>query len=685
MNPLLSTGWGLTPFDSLQAEHVGPAVTQLLAEAEAALDRAVSPAVAADYDALSLELDVATERLGRAWSAISHLNAVANTPDIRAAYNEHLSAVTGFYTRLGAHRGLYAKYKAVAQSAQPMSSARRRALTNALRDFVLSGAELEGEPRERFAALRERRAELSQRFSERVLDATDGFTLDVGPERLGGLPDDVISAARATAEAAGVSGHRFTLHAPSYLPVMRHAQDRELRRQMYTAYVTRASERGDTAHDNSDIMAEILSLRQEEAQLLGHATFADLSLVSKMASSPQEVMDFLRDLARRARPQAQKDYDDVRSFAHTHLGLKDLQAWDVPFASERLKESRYAYSESEVKSYFTVPRVLAGLFQIIETLFDVRIFEDRAAVWHPSVQFYQVQRVTSAGTQVVAHFYLDLYARPGKRPGAWMDDARARWQRPDLPGQTQTPVAHLVCNFPSPQGDRPALLTHSDVITLFHEFGHGLHHMLTQVSELAVSGISGVEWDAVELPSQFMENFCWEWDVVRGMTGHVDTGEPLPRALYDKMLAARNYQSGLATLRQVEFALFDMRLHAQPRAGVDAAHIQRVLDEVRQEVSVVPTPDFNRFQHAFSHIFAGGYAAGYYSYKWAEVLSADAFEAFEESGVLNPQTGLRYRREVLEAGGSRPALESFKAFRGRAPRMDALLRHQGIVAAQPNP
>jgi oligopeptidase A len=685
MNPLLSTGWGLTPFDSLQAEHVGPAVTQLLAEAEAALERAVSPAVAADYDALSLVLDVATERLGRAWSAISHLNAVANTPDIRAAYNEHLAAVTGFYTRLGAHRGLYAKYKAVAQSAQPMSSARRRALTNALRDFVLSGAELEGEPRERFAALRERRAELSQRFSERVLDATDGFTLDVGPERLGGLPDDVINAARATAEAAGVGGHRFTLHAPSYLPVMRHAQDRELRRQMYTAYVTRASERGDTAHDNSDIMAEILSLRQEEAQLLGHATFADLSLVSKMASSPQEVMDFLRDLARRARPQAQKDYDDVRSFAHTHLGLNDLQAWDVPFASERLKESRYAYSESEVKSYFTVPRVLAGLFQIIETLFDVRICEDRAAVWHPSVQFYQVQRVTSAGTQVVAHFYLDLYARPGKRPGAWMDDARARWQRPDLPDQTQTPVAHLVCNFPSPQGERPALLTHSDVITLFHEFGHGLHHMLTQVSELAVSGIGGVEWDAVELPSQFMENFCWEWDVVRGMTGHVDTGEPLPRALYDKMLAARNYQSGLATLRQVEFALFDMRLHAQPRAGVDSAHIQRVLDEVRQEVSVVPTPDFNRFQHAFSHIFAGGYAAGYYSYKWAEVLSADAFEAFEESGVLNPQTGLRYRREVLEAGGSRPALESFKAFRGRAPRMDALLRHQGIVAAQPNP
>ena len=685
MNPLLSTGWGLTPFDSLQAEHVGPAVTQLLAEAEAALDRAVSPAVAADYDALSLVLDVATERLGRAWSAISHLNAVANTPEIRAAYNEHLSAVTGFYTRLGAHRGLYAKYKAVALSAQPMPSARRRALTNALRDFVLSGAELEGEPRERFAALRERRAELSQRFSERVLDATDGFTLDVGPERLGGLPDDVISAARATAESAGVSGHRFTLHAPSYLPVMRHAQDRELRRQMYTAYVTRASERGDPAHDNSDIMAEILSLRQEEAQLLGHATFADLSLVSKMASSPQEVMDFLRDLARRARPQAQKDYDDVRSFAHTHLGLKDLQAWDVPFASERLKESRYAYSESEVKSYFTVPRVLAGLFQIIETLFDVRICEDCAAVWHPSVQFYQVQRATSAGTQVVAHFYLDLYARPGKRPGAWMDDARARWQRPDLTDQTQTPVAHLVCNFPSPQGERPALLTHSDVITLFHEFGHGLHHMLTQVSELAVSGISGVEWDAVELPSQFMENFCWEWDVVRGMTGHVDTGEPLPRALYDKMLAARNYQSGLATLRQVEFALFDMRLHAQPRAGVDAAHIQRVLDEVRQEVSVVPTPDFNRFQHAFSHIFAGGYAAGYYSYKWAEVLSADAFEAFEESGVLNPQTGLRYRREVLEAGGSRPALESFKAFRGRAPRMDALLRHQGIVAAQPNP
>ena len=686
MNPLLSFSTGLTPFDAIQAEHVAPAITQLLKEAEAALARSVSAEVPVDYDAMSRVLDVATERLGRAWGAISHLNAVANTAEIRAVYNEHLAAVTGFYTQLGAHTGLYAKYKALAQSTPSLPPARQRALSNALRDFVLSGAELTGQARERFATLRERRAELSQRFSERVLDATDGFTLDVALERLAGVPEDVVAAAQSTAQAAGVSGYRLTLHAPCYLPLMRHAQDRELRRQMYTAYVTRASEQGHPDHDNSATMAEILQWRQEEAQLLGQPTFADLSLVSKMASSPREVMEFLRDLARRARPQAQQDYQDVKAFAASHLGLSELKAWDVPFASERLKESRYAYSENEIKAYFTVPRVLKGLFQIIETLFDVRIVEDQAPVWHDSVKFYRVERGSSDAAHTVAHFYLDLYARPGKRPGAWMDDARGRWQRPDhtqtqTQTQIQTPVAHLVCNFASPQGPRPALLTHSDVITLFHEFGHGLHHMLTQVEELAVSGINGVEWDAVELPSQFMENFCWEWQVVEGMTGHVDTGQPLPRALFDKMLAARNYQSGLATLRQVEFALFDMRLHAEPREAVDASHIQRVLNEVRDEVSVVPTPEFNRFQHAFSHIFAGGYAAGYYSYKWAEVLSADAFEAFEETGVLNPQTGLRYRREVLEAGGSRPALESFKAFRGRAPRMDALLRHQGIVQA----
>ncbi len=679
-NPLLSTGQGLTPFDAIRPEHVGPAVTALLADAQAALSRAISLDIPADYDALSLVLDVATERLGRAWSAVSHLNAVVNTPDIRAAYNEQLSAVTSFYTRLGAERGLYAKYKAIAQSSPSMSTARRRALTNALRDFVLSGAELEGASRERFAALRERRAELSQRYSERVLDATDGYALDVEKDRLAGLPDDAVTAARAAAEAAGVAGYRFTLHAPSYLPVLRHAKDRELRRQMYTAFVTRASELGPSEQDNSSTMAELLALRQEEAQLLGQPTYADLSLVSKMAGSPREVMDFLRDLARRAQPQAHKDFEDVKAFAAAHLGLADLQAWDVAFASERLKEARYAYSETEIKSYFTAPRVLEGLFHIIETLFEVRIREDRAPVWHDTVKFYRVERVRDTSVETVAHFYLDLYARPGKRPGAWMDDARGRWQRPESHAQVQTPVAHLVCNFPSPQGDRPALLTHSDVITLFHEFGHGLHHMLTQVTELAVSGINGVEWDAVELPSQFMENFCWEWDVVRAMTHHVDTSQPLPRDLFDKMWAARNYQSGLATLRQVEFALFDMRLHAEPHGGIDAAHIQRVMDEVRAEVSVVPTPSFNRFQHAFSHIFAGGYAAGYYSYKWAEVLSADAFEAFEETGVLNAQTGQRYRREVLEAGGSRPALESFKAFRGRAPRMDALLRHQGITS-----
>jgi oligopeptidase A len=399
-----------------------------------------------------------------------------------------------------------------------------------------------------------------------------------------------------------------------------------------------------------------------------------------MAGSPQEVLDFLRLLARRARPSAQKDFAELQAFAAAELGLPELQAWDVPYASERLREKRYAYSEEEVRAYFTLPRVLQGLFEIIETLFGVRIVEDQAPVWHASVKFFRIERPASqpgdAAPSTVAHFYLDLHARPGKSPGAWMSDVQSRWRRPDAAEMLQTPVAHLICNFASPQGGRPALLTHDDVITLFHEFGHGLHHMLTQVEDLAVSGIAGVEWDAVELPSQFMENFCWEWNVLRRLTAHVDTGEALPRALYDKLLAAKNFQSGLATLRQIEFGLFDMRLHAEPGSQAD---VQRVMDEVRAEVAVIHPPAFNRFQNAFSHIFGGGYAAGYYSYKWAEVLSADAWSAFEETDPLDVSTGQRYLKEILAVGGSRPALDSFKAFRGREPRIDALLRHQGLA------
>ena len=678
-NPLLAIE-DLAAFDAIRPAHVEPAITALLARAEAALEQAVDAATPVDYDGLAAILDVATERLGRAWSAIGHLNSVADTPELRAAYNAQLGAVTAFYTRLSADERLFARYQALHDQAGGMPAARRRALEHAVRDFVLSGARLQGEARERHAQVRARLAELSQKFSENVLDSTDGYSLDLDESRLDGLPQDARDAARATAQAAGVEGWRLTLHAPSYLPAMQHLRDRAAREALYRAYVTRASDWGPPERDNSALMTELLALRQEQARLLGQASYAELSLVPKMARSPEEVMGFLGDLAQRSRPSAERDLDELRRFAAAELGLPDLQPWDVPYASERLKEARYAYSEEEVKAYFTLPRVLDGLFSIIQTLFQVRIVADSAPVWNDSVRFYRVERPSAtagdAPPVTVAHFYLDLHARPGKRPGAWMDDARARWRRPAPDGRLQTPVAHLVCNFASPQGGRPALLTHDDVITLFHEFGHGLHHMLTQVEELAVSGISGVEWDAVELPSQFMENFCWEWEVLSRMTAHVDSGEQLPRALFDKMIAAKNFQSGMAMLRQIEFALFDMRLHAQPG---QETRVQAVLDEVRREVAVLHPPAFNRFQNSFSHIFAGGYAAGYYSYKWAEVLSADAWSAFEEAGVFDPATGQRLRREILEVGGSRPALESFRAFRGREPAIDALLRHQGLA------
>ncbi len=670
-NPLLDTT-GLPLFDQISAPHVEPAMDILLQQAQAALEAAVSASTPATYDAVSAVLDVANERLGRAWGAVNHLNAVADTPELRAAYNACLPKVTEFKTRMGADERLYAKYKAIAQAPQAaqLNPARRTVLEHALRDFVLSGAELQGAAKQRFAAIQERLAELSQRFSENVLDATDGFTHYASEADLAGVPEDVVQAARAAAHAEGREGHKITLHYPSYFPVMQYAHNRSLRETLYRAYTTRASEFGPAERDNSGLMQELLSLRQEEARLLGFANYAQVSLAPKMAQSPQEVLHFLRDLAGRARPYAQQDIAELREFAARHLDLHDLQAWDQAYVSERLKEARYAFSEQDVKRYFTEDRVLSGLFKIIETVFEVAIRPDHAPVWHEHVRFYAVQR----DGQTIAQFYLDPYARPGKQPGAWMDDVRGRWLRPE--GSLQTPVAHLVCNFAPPLPGQAALLTHDDVITLFHEFGHGLHHMLTQVSDIGVAGISGVEWDAVELPSQFMENFCWEWEVLKHLTAHVETGQPLPRELYEKMMAAKNFQSGLQTLRQIEFALFDMRLHAEPE---QASSVQAVMDEVRAEVSVNPPPAFNRFQHAFSHIFAGGYSAGYYSYKWAEVLSADAWSAFEETEPLSVVTGRRLRQEVFERGGSRPALENFKAFRGREPSMDALLRHQGMA------
>ena len=674
-NPLLAST-GLPLFDQIRAEHVGPAIDQLIAHASAALETVTAPDFPADWNALATTLDTATEALGRAWGAVSHLSSVADTPELRAAFNAALPVVTEFWTRLGADERLYAKYKAV--DVQTLNAEQRKAHANALRSFVLSGAELQGAAKERFAAIQERSAALAQKFSENTLDATDRWAYYATAEEMQGIPADVQQAARTAAQAEGKDGFKLTLKIPCYLPVMQFATHSSLREKLYRAYVTRASDQAEgdgQQYDNCPIIEELLALRHEEAQLLGYANFGEVSLVPKMANSPQEVITFLRDLAQRARPYAEKDVQDLRQFAREHLGLSDPQPWDWTFIAEKLKEQRYAFNEQEVKEYFTAPKVLAGLFKIIETLFDVAIVPDQAPVWHPAVQFYALQR----NGQTIAQFYLDQPARTGKRGGAWMDDVRSRWQRPDN-GQLQTPVAHMVCNFADGVDGQPALLTHDDVITLFHESGHALHHLLTQVTEKDVSGINGVEWDAVELPSQFMENFCWEWDVLRHMTAHVKTGEPLPRALFDKMVAAKNFQAGMQTLRQVEFALFDMLLHTQAAPSGDYLAL---LQQVRDEVAVLPTTPYNRSTNTFSHIFAGGYAAGYYSYKWAEVLSADAYAAFEEThnpdGSHSRATGQKYLHEILERGGSRSALENFTAFRGRAPQLDALLRHQGMA------
>jgi oligopeptidase A len=671
-NPLLDFN-DLPLWDQVRPEHVAPAVDELLGEADRALATVTAAEFPADWNAIAKVLDVATERLGRAWGMVGHLNAVADTPELRAAYNEALPRVTEFWTRLGADEKLYAKYKAVDPS--KLTPEQRQALKNALRNFALSGAELTGAAKDRFAAIQERQAELSQKFSENALDATDAFSYYASEEELDGVPPDVVQAARAAAQAEGKAGYKLTLKMPSYLPVMQFGRNRGLRERLYRAYVTRASDQGDPKFDNTPLVREILALRQEEAKLLGYQNFAEVSVVPKMADSPAQVKQFLRDLAHRARPYALKDVEDMRRFAAEKLGLEDPQAWDWSYIAEKLKEERYAFSEQEVKQYFTAPKVLAGLFKIVETLFEVAIRKDYAPVWNPGVEFYRIER----GGELVGQFYLDPAARTGKRGGAWMDDVRARWLRPDT-GRLQTPIAHLVCNFAEGVDGKPPLLTHDDVITLFHECGHGLHHMLTRVNERDVSGISGVEWDAVELPSQFMENFCWEWGVLKHMTAHVETGEPLPRELFDKMVEGRNFQSGLATLRQIEFALFDMLLHSEHDPAAD---FMPLLQQVRSEVSVLQPPSFNRMAHTFSHIFAGGYAAGYYSYKWAEVLSADAYAAFEETagedGMPSVQTGRKYRQAILEAGGSRPAMESFKAFRGREPTLDALLRHQGMA------
>ncbi|MCZ2421132.1 MAG: M3 family metallopeptidase [Burkholderiales bacterium] len=679
-NPLLDFS-GLPRFDAVRPEHVTPAIAELLAENRALLARLeTAPATWANFAAPFFD---GAERLSRAWGIVGHLHAVMDVPEWREAYNANLPEVTRFFAELGQNQYLFAQFKAL--KAGPdyarLSAAQRMIVEHEIRDFRLSGAELPEDAKPRFQAIQEELASLQAKFSENLLDATNAFAEIVTDEaELAGIPADVVEAARAAAEKDGKQGWKFTLHMPSYLPAMQYAESRRLREALYRAYATRAAEfhelGGKPEWDNMPLIRRILELRAEEAGHLGYKNFAEVSLVPKMAESPADVLAFLRELAVKSKPSALRDMAELREFAVSQ-GLTSLEPWDIGWVSEKLKQARHGFSDEEVRRYFPEHKVLAGLFRVIETLFAVRIRPDTAPVWHEDVRFFRIEDTAGA---LVGQFYLDLYARETKRGGAWMDDAVTR--RRTATG-IQTPVAYLNCNFSRPVGNKPALFTHDEVITLFHETGHGLHHLLTRVEELGVSGINGVEWDAVELPSQFMENFCWEWEVLTGMTAHVDSGEPLPRALFDRMTAAKNFQGGMQIARQLEFSLFDLLLHSDFEPAGQKSVLE-LIEEVRQEVAVVFPPPWHRFPNSFSHIFAGGYAAGYYSYKWAEVLSADAFAAFEEEradgSVLNPATGARFRDEILAVGGSRPALESFKAFRGRAPSVDALLRHSGMIS-----
>ena len=676
-NPLLDFS-GLPQFERIKPEHVAPAIEQLLADGRATTAAALS--AKPTWDDFVGPLEDANERIARAWGQVAHLHAVMDNPPLREAYNANLPKVTQYWTELGQNQALFEKYKALHESSEfsALSAARKKIIENALRDFRLGGAELPADKKRRYAAIQEELSALSAKFSENLLDATNAYSIVVDKSRISGIPDDVLQAAREAAEkdekkADGKPRWKFTLHAPSYLPVMQYADDRKLRETLYHASATRASEFGKPEWDNAPLIAKIVPLRREMAQLLGYQDFAAVSLVPKMAESPNQVLAFLDDLAKRARPFAEADVEELKTFARSELGIENLESWDVAYASEKLRAKRYSFSDQEVKQYFPEEAAIGGLFQVAERLYGVKIVSAKAPLWHPDVRFFEVR--DGSGT-AIGQFYLDLYARETKRGGAWMDDAITRRRKRD---RLQIPVAYLNCNFSRPVGNKPALFTHDEVLTLFHEFGHGLHHLLTRIEDLGVSGINGVEWDAVELPSQFMENFCWEWDVLREMTRHVDTGSPIPRKLFDCMLAAKNFQSGLATLRQIEFAVFDMRLHSDFNPAIRSA--LELLEEVRAQVAVLKPPAYNRFPNSFSHIFAGGYAAGYYSYKWAEVLSADAYSFFEENGVLDAKAGARFRDEILSVGGSRPAAESFKAFRGREPNVEALLRHSGMIAA----
>ena len=677
-NPLLYLA-GLPKFNEIKPEHVSPALDSLLSEGKQIIDALASNRDAPSWQGFAVKLEDLDEKISRAWSQVGHMNAVVNSPELREAYNTNLAKLTDFYSDLAQDERLYAKYRAIQQSVEfkLLNQAQQKIINNEVRDFKLGGAELPAEQKIRFKAISEELSKLASKFEENVLDTTNEFALFIeNVTELAGIPEDVLQAAKEAAEADQKAGYKFTLHFPSYLPVLQYANNRALRETLYRAYATRASEFGKPEFDNTPIITQLLKLKLEEAKLLGYNNFAELSLATKMADTPKQVIEFLQNLANKAKPFAAQDMLELTDYAKK-LGINDMQAWDVSYVSEKLREDKYAFSDLEVKQYFPEAKVMAGLFKVIETIFGVFVQKTESPTWHENAHFYSITRHDGTGSNqtVVGQFYLDLYARNNKRGGAWMDEAITRRV---VDGKLTTPVAYLTCNFSAPVGGKPALFTHDEVITLFHEFGHGLHHMLTEVNDYSVSGIKGVEWDAVELPSQFMENFCWEWDVLRHMTQHVETGAQLPRELFDKMVAAKNFQAGMQTVRQVEFSLFDITLHSAFDPNGTKTPLD-LIEEIRDSVAVVRPPVWNRFPNNFSHIFAGGYAAGYYSYKWAEVLSADAYSLFEEHGGLSKEAGQKFWQEILSRGGSRPAMESFVAFRGREPNIDALLRHNGMA------
>ena len=677
-NPLLDIPY-LPAFSTIQAEHVIPALETVLQDNRAWLADTLARPTAFTWETLVTPMNEAANRLDRMWSPVSHMNAVVNTETLRQAYNTCLPTLSDYHTEVGQNPELYAAVKAIREQDTALNSAQRKSLDDSLLGFKLSGIALSDDEKAVYRRISQDLSQLTSRFSDNVLDATNAWTKHITDvAELAGLSESALAMAAQTAQQRGLDGWVLTLQFPSYIAVMTYADNRELRAEMYRAYTTRASELGaNPAWDNTAVMRDILRLRQEEAELLGYTNYAELSLATKMAENPQQVLAFLNDLARKAKPYAQQEYAELLAFAST-LGLDDVQAWDVTYVSEKMKHARFDFTEEDLKPYFPADRVIAGLFAQVEKLFGVRITQqtDGVDLWHPDVRFYHVYAPTG---ELQAVFYLDLYARQHKRGGAWMSDFCGRFRRAD--GSLQIPVAFMTCNGSAPVGEQPALLTHDEVVTLFHEFGHGLHHMLTQVDYPDIAGIAGVEWDAVELPSQFMENWCWERSVLDKLAAHWQTGEPLPDNLFQKMLAARHFQTAMATVRQLEFALFDMHLHLDPTAAQEG-QVQAIRQQVLEQVAVIKPPAFNRMPHTFTHVFAGGYAAGYYSYKWAEVLSADAFARFEEEGLDNLEVGTAFLREVLEVGGSRPAMESFVAFRGRKPTVDALLRHSGLAASQ---